>query len=836
MSLSECSHCHYKNASSEVYCRQCQRPMHQATGRAGEIVVTSRFPRHPPEKRVKIWFDDEGEPHETLVDPEPEIPEPVAVGSVAIGQRQVQVWFDEEGEPHEGPMGGAPTPTRVEPRPKPVWYDDNGMPHATREAAAAANTRPDTDRTTVSPPPQTHSAFTQGLTPKPIYFERVDTARDEPLPRQAHGQTVLRPSTQTPAARATEQPARTLAPATPHSTSAVPHNPVQARTPGPMPTTQRQGLGAHAPNARSTAGNLGTPVPQRAPSPTASPAARTAQSTAQAGAQGATGRSSSSTLGPAAARAQHGPPRSSGTLGATPAAVRTAAAPIAEPAAKSLFSDNIITDEHTVATADLRPEEPEERTVGTPMPAQARESQTTSSSSLPPRTVAPSSSLASNYRAAAAHAALVDGAAKRPARAETPERRTVAQAPLIGIDLPAGSGAHTGTAPSRAVSTHTPFALLTDERTVTTPPPSTPAVLASTLAPVAGRATVAPLGPAAQRPTLTHTPVPMEDRSNPLAARPAGGGFFNRGAEAPSPVVPPRESSSTRPEVSLTASTPAAGGGFFHRPDPTAIGRPAELPVPTPTRRLTGITDPSDANPVPALPAPTAPLPLANSLEARLTTNRDAVHDQATVVRDSPFLQSEPTVVRGPGVSDEEEEPPTRRRLTEPLLARSTGFVAPIDQAIQTERASLWRLAAAALIDGLLTVGVGLSTAAAEMLLFGGHWPTETTNPLDAFAMWMHNYPGTQKRALLIMLLFAWGYAALGARRGRTLGRTLLCLMALQQDGDMMTWPRAAWRSSVGLFSVLFFGAGYFWAIVDRQHRALHDVLSRSIVVSRKSS
>ncbi len=832
--LLECPHCRYQNPSSEVYCRRCQRPVRNSTTSPGDTVVTSSSPRHPVEKRVKIWFDDEGEPHETLVDPEPEALEPARPAARSSSGGSLQrgpIWFDDEGEPHESPFDEART--RVEPRPKQAWFDNEGLPHDTPQAAAAANASRQGERTTVSPTPQTHSAFTQGLTPKPIFFERVETARDVPLPRPSSGQTVLRPTQQLTAARQLEQTARSSAAGT-----------AQVRTPS-TPGAPRQAPAAPAPpSARSTAGNLGTPVLHRIGTPNA----RAVHVPAQPGTpQAAAARPSARVQAPPAGR----PPATS---------TYTAGDDVALGQRLDGEQPDEPTEKHALGPSPYR-EVPQEHTVATGTP-QARGAPATVAGAAQQRTVATSTSLASNYRAAVAHAALADSAApSRPPRTEIPDRRSAAQAPLIGIEQTIATSAHTGTSHNRAVSTYTPFDDLAYERTVATEPPM-PAQLASTKAPTSSRSSVASPTPQLQRPTLTHAPVLMEDRGahQSLTAGPAGG-FFNRAAEPPA-VAPSAASPFNRPEAASVAAPNPFGraeaplaplANAFGRPEvplasapasglvsraaeptvvvPSAAGaffsRPTEPVVMPPQARR--ITDPIGLSPT---PAPVLP----SSLEGRLTTNRDAVHEQATVVRDSPFLQSEPTVVRSAPLPEEDSQAaPMRRRLTEPMLARGAGFIAPANQGILTERAPLWRLAIAAAIDGGAAVAVGLCTAAAEMLMFGGHWPTETTTPLDTIAMWMHNYPGTQKRAVVMMVVFAWGYAALGARTGRTLGRVLMRLIALQQNGAMITWPRAAWRSFAGLFSVLFFGAGYFWAVVDGQHRALHDVVSRSIVVARKS-
>ena len=59
-------------------------------------------------------------------------------------------------------------------------------------------------------------------------------------------------------------------------------------------------------------------------------------------------------------------------------------------------------------------------------------------------------------------------------------------------------------------------------------------------------------------------------------------------------------------------------------------------------------------------------------------------------------------------------------------------------------------------------------------------------------------------------------------------------LQVMQASGDAMT-PGVAFLRWVGyLVSLLFFGLGYFWVIVDPRKQGWHDKIAATVVIRKK--
>lgn len=83
----------------------------------------------------------------------------------------------------------------------------------------------------------------------------------------------------------------------------------------------------------------------------------------------------------------------------------------------------------------------------------------------------------------------------------------------------------------------------------------------------------------------------------------------------------------------------------------------------------------------------------------------------------------------------------------------------------------------------------------------------------------------------LALALSTLSTGLLGASPGKLLlGQRVI----VRKTGDRPGFFRAAFRAMFSVLSALLGGAGYFWPILDRQYRALHDVLSGTAVVKRR--
>lgn len=102
------------------------------------------------------------------------------------------------------------------------------------------------------------------------------------------------------------------------------------------------------------------------------------------------------------------------------------------------------------------------------------------------------------------------------------------------------------------------------------------------------------------------------------------------------------------------------------------------------------------------------------------------------------------------------------------------------------------------------------------------------------FVLATHGLDGTVARALLQPYLvvlagayFAWQWV----RGGRTLAMKTWRLRVVARDGTPLTWRNALARYSFALAGTLLFGAGFLWALVDRERLFLHDRLAGTQIV-----
>lgn len=82
----------------------------------------------------------------------------------------------------------------------------------------------------------------------------------------------------------------------------------------------------------------------------------------------------------------------------------------------------------------------------------------------------------------------------------------------------------------------------------------------------------------------------------------------------------------------------------------------------------------------------------------------------------------------------------------------------------------------------------------------------------------------------LSFLYFGWCWS----HGGQTLGMRAWRIRLRHRGGDTVGWRHAAVRFSCALISLLPFGAGFLWAIVDREHLSWHDRCSGTMLVVEK--
>lgn len=134
---------------------------------------------------------------------------------------------------------------------------------------------------------------------------------------------------------------------------------------------------------------------------------------------------------------------------------------------------------------------------------------------------------------------------------------------------------------------------------------------------------------------------------------------------------------------------------------------------------------------------------------------------------------------------------------------------------VAPEAAGFWRRLAAIVYDGLLLFAV-LFLAAALVLLINRGEPVQSGNVV--FQIYLVG---------VAFLFYGWFWT----HGGQTLGMRAWHIKIQSVDGHPISWRQALVRFLVSAFSWACVGVGFLWIVFDPQHRAWHDLLSRSVVV-----
>src|SRR5271156_3887560 len=97
-----------------------------------------------------------------------------------------------------------------------------------------------------------------------------------------------------------------------------------------------------------------------------------------------------------------------------------------------------------------------------------------------------------------------------------------------------------------------------------------------------------------------------------------------------------------------------------------------------------------------------------------------------------------------------------------------------------------------------------------------------------------HSITWNRSNVVVAIIFVAWEFFYFGSSwgaSGRTLGMATLGLRVVRADGAGLDPWRGVVRSLVFPLSFLFFGLGFLGILVQREHRALHDLIAGSAVV-----
>jgi uncharacterized RDD family membrane protein YckC len=133
------------------------------------------------------------------------------------------------------------------------------------------------------------------------------------------------------------------------------------------------------------------------------------------------------------------------------------------------------------------------------------------------------------------------------------------------------------------------------------------------------------------------------------------------------------------------------------------------------------------------------------------------------------------------------------------------------------QAATLRRRLASLLYEALLLLGVLALTFMVPYLILGVAWGVQVPGAV----LWLHIF-------LVLGAYFGWYWL----HGGQTLAMQTWRIRVVDAvSGAPLTRGQAALRYALTWPSVLFFGAGLIWALLDRDRQFLHDRLARTRVV-----
>jgi len=130
---------------------------------------------------------------------------------------------------------------------------------------------------------------------------------------------------------------------------------------------------------------------------------------------------------------------------------------------------------------------------------------------------------------------------------------------------------------------------------------------------------------------------------------------------------------------------------------------------------------------------------------------------------------------------------------------------------------SIGRRLAALVYEALLQIGVLGVLFVLPHVILGAGWKIEVAGMLK----WLHVF-------MVLLAYFVW----LWRKSGQTLAmRTWKLRIVSAQTGSTISLREAVLRYVLAWPSILLFGAGLLWALVDRDQQFLHDRLAGTRVV-----
>jgi uncharacterized RDD family membrane protein YckC len=144
------------------------------------------------------------------------------------------------------------------------------------------------------------------------------------------------------------------------------------------------------------------------------------------------------------------------------------------------------------------------------------------------------------------------------------------------------------------------------------------------------------------------------------------------------------------------------------------------------------------------------------------------------------------------------------------------------EQVIQITAPSFFKLGACLIYEALVVIALLLAGTAIFVLLLG-----EATVGIKRYLLQMFLW-------LIAGIYFIWCWQ----RKGQTLAMQTWQLKLVNQEAQLLSLKAAIIRYVLANFSLMVFGLGFLWVLVDRDRLFLHDRLLKNkiIYVQRKKA
>jgi uncharacterized RDD family membrane protein YckC len=134
---------------------------------------------------------------------------------------------------------------------------------------------------------------------------------------------------------------------------------------------------------------------------------------------------------------------------------------------------------------------------------------------------------------------------------------------------------------------------------------------------------------------------------------------------------------------------------------------------------------------------------------------------------------------------------------------------------VQTSAPSFFKLGACLIYEALVVIALLLVCTTIFVLLLG-----EATVGIKRYSLQLFLWVSAG-----VYFIWCW------QKSGQTLAMQTWQLKLLNQDGELLILPAAIARYVLASLSLMIFGLGYLWVIVDRERLFLHDRLLKNKII-----